>query len=200
MVVKVRTKSHKPRLETIEDAAIELFYEQGYHATGMRQIAEKVGVTQSNLYNFFPSKQNLLFFILKTVMSTLITGVKTQINSTEDPIIQLKKAMEFHIQFHGEQKKKALISDSELRGLEDHLLEEIKSLRSEYENIFIQIIERGNDKVNSATAKITVNAILSMCTGVSYWYRSDGELTLSDIADKYFSIIADGLPNLKSVE
>ena len=44
---------------TIEDAAIELFMEQGYHATSMRQIAERAGLALGGIYNHFASKDEI---------------------------------------------------------------------------------------------------------------------------------------------
>jgi AcrR family transcriptional regulator len=43
----------------IEDAALALFMEQGYHATSMRQIAEKVDLALGGIYNHFSSKEEI---------------------------------------------------------------------------------------------------------------------------------------------
>ncbi|MEW6085067.1 MAG: TetR/AcrR family transcriptional regulator [Chloroflexota bacterium] len=43
----------------IEDAAIELFVKQGYHATSMRQIADQVGLALGGIYNHFSSKEEI---------------------------------------------------------------------------------------------------------------------------------------------
>ena len=43
----------------IEDAAIDLFLQQGYHATSMRQIAEKAGLALGGIYNHFASKEEI---------------------------------------------------------------------------------------------------------------------------------------------
>jgi AcrR family transcriptional regulator len=43
----------------IEDAAMELFHEQGYAATSMRQIADKVGLALGGIYNHFSSKEEI---------------------------------------------------------------------------------------------------------------------------------------------
>jgi AcrR family transcriptional regulator len=43
----------------IEDAAIALFLEQGYHATSMRQIADKAGLALGGIYNHFASKDEI---------------------------------------------------------------------------------------------------------------------------------------------
>ena len=43
----------------VEDAALELFMEQGYHATSMRQIADKSGLALGGIYNHFRSKDEI---------------------------------------------------------------------------------------------------------------------------------------------
>ncbi len=54
----IPTKGEITRL-AIEDAAIELFMEHGYHATSMRQIAEHAGLALGGIYNHFASKDEL---------------------------------------------------------------------------------------------------------------------------------------------
>jgi len=52
------TKGEVTRL-AIEEAALELFMEQGYHATSMRQIADKAGLALGGIYNHFSSKDEI---------------------------------------------------------------------------------------------------------------------------------------------
>jgi AcrR family transcriptional regulator len=57
-----KTKDAPTKGETtrnaIEDAALELFITNGYHATSMRQIAEKAGLALGGIYNHFNSKED----------------------------------------------------------------------------------------------------------------------------------------------
>ena len=57
------TKGETTRL-AVEDAAVELFMEQGYHATSMRQIAERAGLALGGIYNHFVSKDELFEAII----------------------------------------------------------------------------------------------------------------------------------------
>jgi AcrR family transcriptional regulator len=43
----------------IQQAALELFLENGYHGTSMRQIASQAGIALGGIYNHFPSKEAL---------------------------------------------------------------------------------------------------------------------------------------------
>lgn len=56
---ETRTKGERTR-KIIEEAAYELFLEQGYSATSMRQIADRAGVVVGGIYNHFASK-DLIF-------------------------------------------------------------------------------------------------------------------------------------------
>jgi AcrR family transcriptional regulator len=48
----------------IENAAIQLFLEQGYHATSMRQIADHTGLALGGIYNHFSSKEEIFEAII----------------------------------------------------------------------------------------------------------------------------------------
>ena len=50
--------------QTIEDAALELYMKQGYHATSMRQIAEQAGLALGGIYNHFKSKEEIFEAII----------------------------------------------------------------------------------------------------------------------------------------
>ncbi len=46
--------------ELILDVALDLFVDQGYEATSLRQIAERLGVTKAALYYHFEAKEDIL--------------------------------------------------------------------------------------------------------------------------------------------
>jgi AcrR family transcriptional regulator len=58
-----QTKGEVTR-QAIEEAAFELFMEQGYHATSMRQIKEKAGIALGGIYNHFSNKEEIFTAIL----------------------------------------------------------------------------------------------------------------------------------------
>lgn len=66
MTIKPRetpTKGEVTRL-AIEEAAIELFMEHGYHAASMRQIADHAGLALGGIYNHFSSKEDIFKAII----------------------------------------------------------------------------------------------------------------------------------------
>jgi AcrR family transcriptional regulator len=63
MTEETLTKGERTRI-AIEDAAVALFMEKGYHATSMRQIAEKAGLALGGIYNHFSSKDEIFEAII----------------------------------------------------------------------------------------------------------------------------------------
>jgi AcrR family transcriptional regulator len=63
MSEEIQTKGEITRI-AIEDAAVKLFMERGYHATSMRQIAEHSGLALGGIYNHFSSKEELFEAII----------------------------------------------------------------------------------------------------------------------------------------
>ena len=59
----VRTRSDEKRREIIQVAA-ESFQELGYERTSMLTIAERMRGSKQTLYNYFPSKEDLLRAVL----------------------------------------------------------------------------------------------------------------------------------------
>ena len=61
--VRHRARGEFPRggtRERIQEIALELFAEQGYEKTSLREIAERLGVTKAALYYHFRSKEDIV--------------------------------------------------------------------------------------------------------------------------------------------
>lgn len=60
----MKQKSSDPR-QRLLDTATDLFYRQGYHATGINQVLQEAGVARASLYLHFASKEALLAAFLE---------------------------------------------------------------------------------------------------------------------------------------
>lgn len=56
------------RRDLIIRAAITVFHRQGYHTSTTADIAAEAGMTQSNLYNYLKSKQDVLFLVCENLV------------------------------------------------------------------------------------------------------------------------------------
>ena len=68
------------------DVALELFTEQGYEKTSLREIADRLGIKKASLYYHFPSKEALLAGIMDNLLAPvdeLVAWSQTQPRTAE---------------------------------------------------------------------------------------------------------------------
>ena len=71
--------------EKIIKTAIDLFYRQGYHQTGINQIIEESGVAKATFYSTFKSKEELCIAYLRELDRMDTDAIKNLLNSLKDP-------------------------------------------------------------------------------------------------------------------
>jgi AcrR family transcriptional regulator len=83
------TKEAHARADTrgrIQSVALELFAEQGYDKTSLREIAERLDVTKAALYYHFKSKEDIVTSLVEdyfSAMDELVAWGRTQPNTPE---------------------------------------------------------------------------------------------------------------------
>jgi len=65
----------KRRRRQITDAAVGLFIEKGFHKTTTRQIARAAGSSIGSLYEYFTSKEDILYMVCESIHAEVERGV-----------------------------------------------------------------------------------------------------------------------------
>jgi AcrR family transcriptional regulator len=77
--------------ERIQRVALELFTEQGYEATSLREIAERLGVTKAALYYHFKTKED--------IVTSLVEGQVANLNDLLDWVQDQPRTVETRREF-----------------------------------------------------------------------------------------------------
>jgi AcrR family transcriptional regulator len=64
-------REHSDTRVRIQAVALELFIEQGYEATSLREIAERLGVTKAALYYHFKTKEDIVASLVQDRIEAL---------------------------------------------------------------------------------------------------------------------------------
>jgi AcrR family transcriptional regulator len=175
------------RVRQIEQVAAEMFFTNGYHGTGLREIARAVGVRPASLYHHFASKQDLLFSVLGHTIDDLLAGAEEVLAAETDPRGQLTGLVRRFVLLVSARQREGAVGDIELRSLEPDNRKILVDKRDRYQRCYEDVIERGvADGVFSVVdTKLSTYAILGMCNQVSLWYRPGGSRSIDDIAAAY---------------
>lgn len=70
--------------DSITEAALRLFYRQGFHASGVEQLSLVAGVTKKTLYRYFPSKEDLVAAALRLRDAQFMAKMRTAMEPAPD--------------------------------------------------------------------------------------------------------------------
>ncbi len=140
-VNRLERKKEETRKKII-DTAMGLFYEQGFDATTMEQIAEMADIAKRTLYNHFSVKEAILSEYIQRLTKNRIVKEINRLKEMPDTrsrlIICLSKSIEW-VELNREIMEKYIAYRMQNLGQACR----DKSIRSGFEEILIRIIEIG---------------------------------------------------------
>lgn len=184
-----------PRAESVLTAAVTLFSQFGFHGTSMRDIASHVGMGPGALYNHWPGKQDILFYLMDAWLAELYNSLLPRLNRTEEPTQRLRAFVEHHVAFHGTHAAEMLICDNEYQALTAQNRRVVLTKRRRYEEVLDDIVRTGVERGEFADVdiRLTTLQIIGMCTHVATWFNPSGRLSIDVIAAAYADRVLDGL-------
>ncbi|HEC21359.1 MAG TPA: TetR/AcrR family transcriptional regulator [Chloroflexi bacterium] len=185
----------KVNRDTIIQAAIHLFNQNGYHATSMRDIARAVHIKKPSLYYHFESKEAILLAILEEGMERLLQDLEAIVASDQDCVTKLRAAIQAHARLIADNPEGAAVFMREDRGLGENYLDQYLARRDHVENLFRSIVQQGIEegRFRDTDVAITVHGLLGMVNWMTRWYRPDGRLSAGEIADIFADLFMNGL-------
>lgn len=174
----------------LRDAAVALIARHGYEAVAMRQLAAEVGVQAAALYRYFPTKEDLLFTLMREHMEALLAAWASARPDKDGPVARLTAFVANHIRFHVERRHATHVSNMELRSLSRDNLTSILKLRTAYEKELRAILRDGADAgvLEVDDIGLTAMAIIQMITGVIVWFRPDERLSVDEVTATYLAM------------
>jgi AcrR family transcriptional regulator len=181
--------------EDIIRAAIQLFNQNGYHATSMRDIAQAVDIQKPSLYHHFDSKEAILLAILEAGMDQLIFEVETIVRQEADCLSKLRRAIHAHAATIAGNIEGATVFLREDRGLGDAYLARYVEKRDRVEKQFRAILAEGIAQGEFCDTDVTIaaHALLGMVNWMTRWYRPEGRLSAEEISDIFCDLFLGGL-------
>jgi TetR/AcrR family transcriptional regulator, cholesterol catabolism regulator len=173
--------------QAIREEAARLFFERGYDATTLRQVAAAVGLKVGSLYNHIDSKEDLLLQVMGGIIDDLLELQQEALNREGDAIEKLRAVLDCHIRFHAERAQEVFIGNAELRSLPAEARSLVVDKRSRYEQVIQSLIEDAG-KAGLASvldARIHTYSFVAQATHIAGWFKPEGRMTLDELVAMY---------------
>jgi TetR/AcrR family transcriptional regulator, cholesterol catabolism regulator len=187
-----RSERTKIQKGLILDKAGSIFTEKGYDKTTVRDLARACGFEVGNIYNYFPSKEDILFQVFIRDMTQLVNILRPLVDpeNTLPPREKLKQFISEHIGVIASRNSR-LQFEVERRNLSWAHRKKIIDLRNEIEDILMEILSNGIEEgeFRKTDLKIEVYSIASIIARTQIWYSRKGRLSSSEISDMLYDFI-----------
>jgi AcrR family transcriptional regulator len=168
MVNEKREIKRNRKRERILEAAAELFSHKNYHEVMVDDVAKMISVAKGTVYNYFTSKEELYFTIMRMRMENLISSLKEKIETEKNSIDALRSFITHLYMFMMKHRSFFLIYQKEALTKENSFCADLHSLEEQLKSMIGRIITSGREEglFRNIPLEFAVNLILGSVYGV----------------------------------
>ena len=166
-------------------AAVDLFYELGYENTTQDAVAERLGVTKPFIYSNFGSKGEMLAEICSRGIASSLRAIDGVLAMRASPTESLEELSRRFVTAVLDNQKHIAIYTREEKNLAPADAYRIGEMRREFDAKLTKLLERGvaSGEFHIRDARMAALSIGGMVSWAYVWYRPNGRLPLSEVAE-----------------
>lgn len=183
--------------EIIKEKAEELFRNNGYPATSMRELAKASGLEPASIYSHFRSKEEILKTICYEITGKFFKNALPIAEQDHSATEKLRLLIKAHLEIIIDNIDAVAVFFHDWRHLSEENLANFRFQRSKYEQIFKNTIHQGieNGEFSYADEKFISLMLFSSMNWTYEWYKPNGKMRIDEIAENIFDIILQGIKN-----
>lgn len=174
--------------------ATELFARHGYHATGVQELGDAVGVGRGALYHHIKSKERLLYEISISLIQEMLASASAIVESDEAPDTKLRLLARQLLRNLAEHRSGWRVSLYESQALSPALRDEVLAARDAYEALWATVLaEAARAGSLEPATPLVLRGVLGLLNSTFLWLDPAGPTAPEDVADIYLDLLLDGL-------
>ena len=186
---KPRPESAQKRL-AILDAAARAIARNGFHGMSMRALAAETGQVVAGFYNYFSSKNEVLFEIQRSAFETMIATAEDALRGVNSPRDRLFAFIYQHVRYVAEHPEVMRVLVHEAGALEARERSKVRALKERYTEVgrgIVAELYQGRD-----LERVTYG-IFGMLNWVYGWYEPARHGTPGEVARSLHHLALSGL-------
>lgn len=167
----------------------------------LQDVADRLGMTKGNLYNYFSSKQELLYECHMRTMQESLDLLHEAKNASPTSVGQLRALMTMLAERVIEDPYGSVLV-IDLENLSENKRRKYLTLRDRFEGGLRQILRTGmnNGEFAQLDVKLTSLALLGSFQWISRWYRPEGPNSPKEIGVHFANLFLNALRPIRSSE
>jgi AcrR family transcriptional regulator len=182
------------REESILQAAAACFGEQGYRATTLETVAERLGISRVTLYRYCPSKEELLIRVFERSIAIFQRGLRQICAQDVQPEEKLRQIIRHQVRLMADHRNFLSVFFSEEGNLPPEMAQRARNERRAYDALIEDVIHEGVQagRLTPLPPKLISFALLGMCNWLYQWYQPEGPLSADEVARIFIQLVEHG--------
>jgi TetR/AcrR family transcriptional regulator, cholesterol catabolism regulator len=176
--------------------AARLFRKQGYYRTSTRELAAALGMQSASLYHYMNTKEDLLAAICKRGNELMIEAVSAAIADDPPPKVAVQRAIRAHLATAIANRDVYLTTLAESKALSPKHRRDVERDRERYTDLLVHLLEEAQasgDFRDDLPAEHLMLVLRNEMAWTIFWFNSNGELTIDELADLIFTVFTEGV-------
>jgi AcrR family transcriptional regulator len=181
------------RRHEIFNAAVKLFTEKGFNETSMRAIAEAAGVGKSTIYDYFPSKDEILIAFVVDEVGHMTSAAEEILTQSLSAAEKLRSILRQHLDYMLANKLLFLKLTFETQRLNFESQQCIQRHRYAYQDMLCDLVRQGirDGEFRPVNPLLAIRSMFSLLTSTIYTSRPTG--SPEEMMQEALDIIFKGL-------
>jgi TetR/AcrR family transcriptional regulator, cholesterol catabolism regulator len=182
------------REESILQAAAACFGEQGYRATTLETVAERLGISRVTLYRYCPSKEELLIRVFERSIAIFQHGLQQICVQDVLPEEKLRQIIRHQVRLMADHRNFLSVFFSEEGNLPPDMARRARAERRAYDELIEEVVRQGikTGRLAPFPSKLLSFALLGMCNWLYQWYQPQGSLSADEVARIFIRLVEHG--------
>ncbi|MFC9556444.1 TetR/AcrR family transcriptional regulator [Rhodococcus sp. NPDC056960] len=185
------------RRQALLNIAADLFAEQGFRSTTVRQIGDAAGVLSGSLYHHFDSKEAIVDEILSEYFTSLMATYESIVEKADEPSVTLRNLVKAAFNSLDEHRAAITVIQNE-RGYLNQFprFAYVADAEAEVRRIWTKVLDDGiasgafRDDMDTT---ITYRFLRDSLWVAVRWFTPSGRLSADELADQYLKLVMSGL-------
>jgi AcrR family transcriptional regulator len=192
--VEDRRRARDEKREAVLRMAIQLFLAQGYHRTTLNDVAERLNITKPALYNYFRSKEEILFACYQPGLEMIAAQLDRIVAEGGSGLDRLRKLIRAYAGAMMTEFGMSLVRLDD-RELSPSAFETVRTDKRKFDTAFRTFIEEGivDGSITACDPKLAAFAIAGSLNWIGHWYEPEGEVAAAAIAQEFSRQLTEGL-------
>ncbi|HEY8333716.1 MAG TPA: TetR/AcrR family transcriptional regulator [Tardiphaga sp.] len=194
MPFESRRRARDEKREAVLRTAVHLFLEQGYRRATLNEVAERLNITKPALYNYFRSKEEILFECY-ALGQERVDEVIAEINAGGGTGLgKLRKLIRGYAGVMMTDYGASLVR-FDTRDLTDRNSKIVRAAKKNIDRTFRNFIAEGiaDSSITPCDAKLAAFAIAGSLNWIGHWFQRDGAMSAELVANEFAVRLTEGL-------